>query len=56
MSKPLAINLKVEITKDEKDWLKAYCQSLGLKYQWYLGNLVKEEIRRLKIAEQSKEN
>lgn len=48
MSKPLPINLKVEITMEEKEWLKKYCQSLGLKYQWYLGQLVKEEIRKLK--------
>lgn len=57
MSKPSVINLKVEITMEEKNWLKSYCQSLGLKYQWYLGQLVKDEIRRLKLAESKvKEN
>jgi hypothetical protein len=48
------LNLKIEIEKEDSEWLKHYCQSLGMRYQWFLGNVLKDEIRRLKIAEGEK--
>lgn len=49
MNKPLPINVKIEITNNEKNSLKAYCQERGIVFQWFLGQLVKNEIKRLQI-------
>ena len=42
------ICVKLEITTAELDELRSYCRSNGLKFQWYLGQLVRNEINRLK--------
>lgn len=52
MNKPLPINVKIEITQEEKNWLKSYCQAKGIVFQWHLGQLVKNEIKRLKAEEE----
>lgn len=41
------ICVKLEITTEELNELRSYCRKHGLKFQWYLGKLVRDEISRL---------
>ncbi len=43
------ICVKIEITTEELNKLRVFCRTNGLKFQWFLGQLVKNEIKRLQI-------
>lgn len=41
-----AISVKIELTKAQKRHAKQYAKKHGYSFQWWLGSLVKEELKK----------
>lgn len=49
------VSVKIELSKKQKTLAKQYAKKQGYSFQWWLGSLVKEELKKSDLIKSEKE-